>query len=103
MILVQRQLISLSSLLTCNQTKKGEHEVPTKPVTHSEAKSIADSLECSPSQHQPTSPIYSGSHDNPQAKRAPSGKSSADKEAEKVFGSTPRKTRSMLKAGSNKP
>jgi hypothetical protein len=77
--------------------------VPTKPVTHSEAKSIADSLECSPSQHQPTSPIYSGSHDNPQAKRAPSGKGSADKGAEKEFGNTPRKVRGMLKQGMNKP
>jgi hypothetical protein len=37
-------------------------------VSHKEVKSICDGLEVSPSQDQPTSNIYSGSSDNPQAK-----------------------------------
>ena len=77
--------------------------MPTKPVTHSEAKSIADSLECSPSQHQPTSPIYAGSRDNPTAKRTQEPKASADKGAEKKFGDTPRKVRGMYKKDMAKP
>ena len=37
-------------------------------VSHSEAKSIEDGLEVSPSCKQPTSNLYSGSSDNPTAK-----------------------------------
>jgi hypothetical protein len=52
--------------------------MPTKPVTHSENKSVCDSLEVSPSAHQPTSSLYSGSSDNPQAKaHSPKHKSGA--------------------------
>lgn len=60
--------------------------MPTPPVSHSEAKSICDSLECSPSQHQPTSPIYQGSRDNPQAMKTQSPKASANKASEKDMG-----------------
>jgi hypothetical protein len=55
-------------------------------VSHVEAKSICDALECSPSQHQPTSPLYVGSRDNPQAMKTQSPKASADKGAEKDMG-----------------
>lgn len=77
--------------------------MPSKPATHEEVKAICNSLECSPSQHQPTSPVYSGSHDNPHAARARDHKSSADKGAEKHFGDTPRKTRNMYKKDAAKP
>jgi hypothetical protein len=38
-------------------------------MTPSEVKAVCDKLEISPSQHQATSPIYSGSDQNPQAKK----------------------------------
>lgn len=60
--------------------------MPTKPATHGEVKSICDSLECSPSQHQATSPVYVGSHDNPHAKSTQSPKASANKATEKELG-----------------
>ena len=55
-------------------------------LSPSEVKSIENELECSPSQHQPTSPLYHGSEDNPQAKAKTAGKASAAKSAEKTFG-----------------
>jgi len=52
--------------------------MPTKPVSFSENKSVVDSLEVSPSCHQGTSQIYSGSSDNPSAKaHSPKNKSGA--------------------------
>ena len=58
----------------------------TASLGHEEVHAIENALEVSPSQHQPTSPIYHGSHDNQQAKAAQNHKASADKEAEKDFG-----------------
>lgn len=76
--------------------------MPTPPVSHGEAKSICDMLEVSPSQHQPTSPLYHGSHDNPEAKATQSHKASADKGAEKDFGVS--RTPGVAKAeNKNKP
>jgi hypothetical protein len=60
--------------------------MPTPPVSHGEAKAICDALEVSPSQHQPTSPLYNGSRDNPEAMKTQSPKASADKSAEKDMG-----------------
>lgn len=47
-------------------------------VSHSEVKSICNDLECSPSQHQASSSIYSGSETNPTAKKKSGGKSAAE-------------------------
>ena len=51
--------------------------MPTQPMTHSEVKSVCDSLEVSPSQHQPSSSIYSAGSE-PQAVKMAGGKSATE-------------------------
>ena len=60
--------------------------MPTQPETHGTVKSICDNLECSPSQNQPTSAIYHGSSDNPQAKKKEAKHPESSPEKEAKFG-----------------
>lgn len=42
--------------------------MPTSPMSHSEVKAVEDMLEVSPSCKQPTSNLYEGKMDEPEAK-----------------------------------
>jgi len=68
-------------------------------VSHGEAKSICDGLEISPSQHQPTSPIYSRGAE-PTASKKAGRKASADKGAEKDFGTARNRAAKNVPRGS---
>lgn len=58
----------------------------TASLGHEEVHAIESALEVSPSQHQPTSPIYTGSRGNVVQPATQNHKASADKGAEKDFG-----------------
>jgi hypothetical protein len=52
--------------------------MPSKPMSHGEVHAVENELEISPSCHQSSSKIYSGSSDNPSAKaHSPKNKSGA--------------------------
>jgi hypothetical protein len=56
-----------------------------RDVTPSEVSSICNELEVSPSKSQPTSPIYHGSHRDPQVSPKTQGGKSAAEGSEKGF------------------